>query len=164
MEERSGQGLLARLRAAPPWVWISILLAAGVLIVSWLIYRQKQAGASGSLSDLSAGSVPANGSGQPVWPSSDATAGSNFGELQALLQYIASTKTPNPTPTASPKTQTKSITLASDASLNDIAKQYGVSEGWLASWNRQLSNANWFTHPWWKIPKGTKVNIPYSVA
>lgn len=170
-----GRSLIARLRAAPPWVWISIILGAGVLVVSWLIYRNQATGASASGSGLTVGAVPADGTGQPAWPTNtNGFESNNLNDLMALLQYIQSNQTPNPSPTATPGpppppkpgsggTTTQIVTLSQPESLNQIASQYGLGTanvGWLQSWNQGLSKLPGFSKPWWTLPAGTKVTIP----
>ncbi len=102
----AGEGnLLERLRQAPPWVWISILLGAGVLVVSWLIYKKSQQPQDLN-SVLSSGVVPYGGAGQPDWAS--AASGDAFSsgftqtDWQNLVNYLLSTQTPNPQPPATP--------------------------------------------------------------
>lgn len=97
-----GGGLFAKLKAAPPWVWISIILGAGVLVVSWMIYRN-QATANGT-NPAGQGTVPADGTGQPLWSTAD-TSGMQTGNVQDLLNllaYLQSTQTPNPPDVAPP--------------------------------------------------------------
>lgn len=59
------------------------------------------------------------------------------------------------------QTKTEDYTVQKGQSLTSIAKAFGISETWLASWNKQLSNPNWSQKPWWDITPGTHLNIPY---
>ncbi len=106
-------GLFARLRHAPPWVWIAIAVAAVGVVIAYMSYRKQQAAANGAATSsgqdtTGVGAVPAGGSGQPIWPSGDPGGMGGFGqtgnlaELLALLQYLQSLQTPNPPPTAKP--------------------------------------------------------------
>ena len=97
-------GLFAKLRAAPPWVWISILLGAGVLVVSWLIYRNQATANANGTNPAGQGTVPADGTGQPLWSTAD-TSGmvtGNVTDLANLLAYLESQQTPNPPNVAPP--------------------------------------------------------------
>lgn len=161
------RGPLARLRHAPLWVWITIALTFGLLVFAYLQYKKNQS-ANTSGSSQSLGTVPADGAGQPLWSTVDTTGMStgNWSDLQALLAYIQSLQTPNPPPTAPPGGTTTGTTvthvkLSKPESLNDIAKQYGVSLAWLKSWNAQLKNQPGYNKPWWTLPAGTQVNIPH---
>ena len=97
-------GLFAKLKAAPPWVWISIILGAGVLVVSWMIYRNQAAANATGTNPAGQGTVPADGTGQPLWSTAD-TSGmqtGNWQDLQNLLAYLQSQQTPNPPGVAPP--------------------------------------------------------------
>lgn len=159
--------LMARIRSTPAWVWISIALAAGVLVVTWLIYRQKQNAAD------SGGAVPGNGTGQPNWPGGD----SNSLDAQELQQLLAELqdlidKLPKPAPPGGDKKpppggkkppKTKTITLSKPESFNQIAVEQGLglkNVDWLKSWNLNLKNLPGWGKPWWTLPAGTKVVIP----
>lgn len=101
------RGLFAKLKKAPPWVWIAILVAAVGVVIAYMSYRKQQALAAGTASgatDTSAGSVPGGGSGQPNWPAGDMSgfATSNDAVWQALLDYLMQMKPPVPTPAPSP--------------------------------------------------------------
>jgi len=110
MEGASGpvRGALARLRSAPLWVWITILLTFGLLVFAYLQYRKNSANGSttGGVSSTSAGlgTVPSDGSGQPLWNTADTSGmvSGNPAELAAILAYLQSLQTPNAPPTASP--------------------------------------------------------------
>src|SRR6185437_15810428 len=102
------RGALARLRSAPLWVWITILLTFGLLIFAYLQYRKSQTSASGA-SDTSStsaglGTVPADGSGQPLWNTADTSGfvAGNVTDLANLLAYLQSQQTPNAPTTATP--------------------------------------------------------------
>ncbi len=97
------RGALARLRAAPLWVWITILLTFGLLIFAYLQYK-KNGGERATTNAASNGTVPVDGSGQPLWNTADqgAFTTGNAPELAALLAYIQSQQTPNPPPVATP--------------------------------------------------------------
>ena len=105
--DSSGGGfraLMARLRSAPPWVWISILIAAAVLVVSWLIYRNQATANANGTNPAGQGTVPADGTGQPLWSTAD-TSGmitGNVTDLANLLAYLQSQATPNPPNVAPP--------------------------------------------------------------
>lgn len=94
-------GLWQRLKKAPPWVWIAIVVAVAGVIIAYMTYR-KQQNAANSATQASAadGSVPSGGSGQPNWQGSDSGmfATSNDAQWQALLQYLLQFKPPVPTP------------------------------------------------------------------
>lgn len=154
------RNLLDRIRATPLWVWISILLAAGVLVVSWLIYKHQSGGAS--TPNGTVGYVPSDGSGQPIWPvDTSGLSGNGYADLIAYLQYINSQKTPNPPGTAHPTTTTK-LTLNHAESLQQVANEQHVSLAWLKSWNAQLANQPGYNKTWWTLPAGTAVNIPHA--
>lgn len=102
------RGLFAKLRKAPPWVWIAIVIAAIGVVIAYMSFRKQQALANGTASgatDTSAGSVPGFGSGQPNWPAGDINgfATSNDAVWQALLDYLMQMKPPVPTPAPSPQ-------------------------------------------------------------
>lgn len=93
-----------RMRHAPLWVWLTVLLTAGLLVFAYLQYKKSATG--GTTAAASQGTVPANGSGQPLWSTAD-TSGmitGNGSELQAILAYINSLQTPNAPTTAAPGT------------------------------------------------------------
>ena len=101
------RGALGRLRHAPLWVWITILLTFGLLIFAYLQYRKSAAGTSATSGGTSAagyGTVPTAGTGQPMWDTANqgAFTTGNASDLAALLAYIQSQQTPNPSPTATP--------------------------------------------------------------
>jgi len=112
MESTGGpiRGALARLRSAPLWVWITILLTFGLLIFAYLQYKKSQSsGATGSATDTSGssaglGTVPADGSGQPLWNTADTSGfvAGNVTDLANLLAYLKSQNTPNAPTTATP--------------------------------------------------------------
>lgn len=174
MESSGGgvRGALERIRHAPMWVWLTVLLTAGLLIFAYLQYRKGSAGdtsnSSGSPGSSAAlGTVPADGSGQPLWNTADTSGfvAGNVTDLAALLAYLKSQNTPNPPTTATPTTQYRTITLQKPTSFNDLAKQYTNGQtSWLISWNRNLSNLPGYQHPWWTLPAGTVVKIPYRAA
>ena len=97
------RGALGRLRHAPLWVWITVLLTFGLLIFAYLQYRKSSAASSAAPAGL--GTVPTDGSGQPLWDtaSNGAFTSGNASDLAALLAYIQSHQTPNPSPTATPR-------------------------------------------------------------
>ncbi len=130
----AGEGnLLERLRQAPPWVWISILLGAGVLVVTWLIYKRSQQPQDLN-SVLSSGVVPYGGAGQPDWASAlsgDAfTSGFTTTDWQNLVNYILSQQTPNPPPAATPDptpvTSSKYYQAGNGETLAEIASKFGL--------------------------------------
>lgn len=108
--EQSGsgpiRGALERLRSAPLWVWITILISLGLLVFAYLQYRKSNAASSstGSSSSLGQGVVPTDGAGQPMWNTADqgGFVAGNVTDLAALLAYLQSQQTPNPPPTATP--------------------------------------------------------------
>src|SRR5690348_3318885 len=108
MEGASGpiRGALARLRSAPLWVWITILLTFGLLVFAYLQYRKNSANGTSSTTSTSAGlgTVPSDGTGQPLWNTADTSGlvSGNPAELAAILAYLQSQQTPNAPPTASP--------------------------------------------------------------
>lgn len=190
MESQGGSGFrgaLARLRHAPLWVWLTVLLTFGLLVFAYLQYRKSAANSSANgTSSAALGTVPSAGSGQPLWSSAD-TSGmitGNGSDMQAILAYINSLQTPNPSPTATPTTPppviapgpsggvnpptrpttVTTVTFPAGTTINDVLKKYpGLSGAWLQSWNKQ-ANANWFSHPWWQFPTTTKLNIPQGSA
>jgi len=111
MESTGGpiRGALARLRSAPLWVWITILLTFGLLIFAYLQYRKNGAansttGTTGSSSSAGLGTVPGDGTGQPLWNTADTSGfvAGNVTDLAALLAYLQSQQTPNAPTTATP--------------------------------------------------------------
>ena len=105
--------LLARLKQTPPWVWITVAIAAAGLIISFLIYRQSQgnAPASGGTSqsgavnpgDTTGGYSPYGNNSSQYQP--DYTTQSLLQQIINLLQgQQAGTgaKPPTPSPTPSP--------------------------------------------------------------
>lgn len=109
MESEGGtgfRGAIARLRHAPLWVWLTVLLTAGLLLFAYLQYRKSNSGTSSGAGTTSAalGTVPSDGAGQPLWNTADTSGmlSNNGTELAALLAYLQSQQTPNPTPTATP--------------------------------------------------------------
>ncbi len=167
MEGSGGvRGALERVRHAPMWVWLTVLLTAGLLVFAYLQYRKNAAGDTTGGSSAALGTVPADGSGQPMWNTADTSGfvAGNVTDLAALLAYLKSQQTPNPPPTASP-TQYRTITLQKATSFNDLAKQYTNGQtSWLLSWNRNLSNLPGYAKPWQTLPAGTVVKIPYRSA
>ena len=170
MESTGGvRGALERVRHAPAWVWLTVLLTAGLLIFAYLQWRKgggtsDSSGSPGGSAGL--GTVPADGSGQPMWNTADTSGfvAGNVTDLAALLAYLKSQQTPNPPPTASP-TQYRTITLQKPTSLNDLAKQYTNGQvSWLKSWNQNLSSLNGYAKTWQTLPAGTVVKIPYKTA
>lgn len=188
MESQGGagfRGALARLRHAPLWVWLTVLLTFGLLVFAYLQYRKSQTSSTGT-SSAALGTVPGSGSGQPLWNTAD-TSGmitGNGSDMQAILAYINSLQTPNPSPTATPTptttppppppppptttgkapTQVTHVTFPAGTTVNDVLKKYpGLSLTWLQAWNAQ-ANQQWFSHPWWQFPTTTKLNIPHSAA
>lgn len=171
MDSQGGGGfraLIARLKSAPPWVWISLILAAGVLVVSWLIYRnQATANANGTSSTSSSagqGTVPLDGAGQPLWNTAD-TSGmmtGNVTDLANLLAYLQSTQTPNPPATATPPPPPSGTTTTPggnngaqyftvqkysaanwrNSTLAGIAGMYNTTVGKLQSLNPNITNPN----------------------
>lgn len=109
MESQGGSGFrgaLARLRHAPLWVWLTVLLTFGLLVFAYLQYRKSSSSSASGTTSAALGTVPGSGSGQPLWSSAD-TSGmitGNGSDMQAILAYINSLQTPNPSPTASPTT------------------------------------------------------------
>lgn len=172
MESQGGgfRGALERLRHAPLWVWLTVLLTFGLLVFAYLQYRKSQTNATGT-SSAALGTVPSDGSGQPLWNTAD-TSGmltGNMTDLQALLAYLQSQQTPNPSPTATPSapggsTTVTHMTFPAGTTINDVlAQNPGLSAAWLQSWNRQ-ANQQWFSHPWWKFPSATTLNIPHGAS
>ena len=108
MESTGGpiRGALARLRSAPLWVWITILLTLGLLIFAYLQYRKNGAANSttGSSSSAGLGTVPGDGTGQPLWNTADTSGfvAGNVTDLAALLAYLQSQQTANAPTTATP--------------------------------------------------------------
>ena len=100
------RGALARLRSAPLWVWITILLTFGLLVFAYLQYRKNSANGTSSTTSTSAGlgTVPSDGTGQPLWNTADTSGmvSGNPAELAAILAYLQSLQTPNAPTTASP--------------------------------------------------------------
>lgn len=111
MESTGGpiRGALARLRSAPLWVWITVLLTFGLLIFAYLQYKKGSAASSSSTdstgsSSAGLGTVPDSGVGQPNWASADqgGFVAGNVTDLAALLSYLKSNQTPNPPSVATP--------------------------------------------------------------
>lgn len=109
MESQGGSGFrgaLARLRHAPLWVWLTVLLTFGLLVFAYLQYRKSSSSGTTGTSSAALGTVPSDGSGQPLWNTADTSGmlSSNGTEWAALLAYLQSQQTPNPTTTATPTT------------------------------------------------------------
>lgn len=103
------RNLFERMRHAPLWVWLTVLLTAGLLIVAYLQYK-KSATSGTTTSAAGQGTVPVDGSGQPLWSTADTSGmiSGNGSELQAILAYINSLQTPNAPTTATPGTPSSS--------------------------------------------------------
>ena len=174
MESSGGgpiRGALARLRAAPMWVWITILLTFGLLIFAYLQWRKSSAnsttaatGTSADTSSAGLGTVPASGSGQPLWNTADTSGfvAGNVTDLANLLAYLRSTQTPNAPTTATPTTPTTTPTTTPASSgaqyftitqnysssnwatttLAGIAGKFGTTVGRLMQLNPQITNPN----------------------
>lgn len=178
MESQGGtgfRGALARLRHAPLWVWLTVLLTFGLLVFAYLQYRKSQANSATGASSAALGTVPGGGAGQPLWNTADTSGmlSGNMTDLQALLAYLQSQQTPNPSPTATPTspgttpqgTTVTQLKLTAPASLQSIANQYaGGNLAWLKSWNAQLGSQPGYAKPWWTLPAGTVVNIPHGAS
>ena len=110
MESQGGtgfRGAVARLRHAPLWVWLTVLLTFGLLVFAYLQYRKGSSSSSTTGTNSAAlGTVPTDGSGQPLWNTADTSGmiSGNYSDVLALLQYLQSQQTPNPSPTATPIT------------------------------------------------------------
>lgn len=79
------RNLIARLKAAPPWVWITIAIAAAGLVISFLIYRNSQ---SGSATTGSVNPGDTTGGYSPYGNNGPATGDSNSSTNDLLQQII----------------------------------------------------------------------------
>lgn len=176
MEGTSGpiRGALARLRSAPLWVWITILLTFGLLVFAYLQYKKSQTSGASDTSSTSAGlgTVPADGSGQPLWNTADTSGfvAGNVTDLANLLAYLQSQQTPNAPTTATPTpptgtttttgstaqyftiTQNYSSAHRATTTLSGIAGLYHTTVANLLKLNPQITNPN-------LVYKGEKIRV-----
>ena len=78
--------LIARLKATPPWVWISIAIAAAALVISFLIYRNSQNGNAATAGPVNPGDT--TGGYSPYGNNGPATGGDSAATNSLLQQII----------------------------------------------------------------------------